>query len=291
MDLPDTSIHASSIRRRAFKWRLTTINAGLLLAAAFFMPAVKSCGSPEIPAETARELLNFNFATDNLSAYIGGFAMFVAAYTIGLLAALAAAARLFKADRLHGPIMAAILVSCTLIALNQIYLTYVETTANVLAIDLFSSDILSLDGLHGMLSFLIFPGWLLLAIGLSVRSRARRWLCPMFVICLWLVTWFSYWLLTIDWAEIYYGLWLSELASIALLIATVGEAVVLSDQSIPRTLWQLLTCRIKLADDMKGRCKACGYLLHGLPEPRCPECGQPFVPEDHPCLAPSRATG
>ena len=27
-----------------------------------------------------------------------------------------------------------------------------------------------------------------------------------------------------------------------------------------------------------GRCEHCGYLLRGLPEPRCPECGEPFDP-------------
>jgi len=29
-----------------------------------------------------------------------------------------------------------------------------------------------------------------------------------------------------------------------------------------------------------ARCLKCGYLLRGLPEPRCPECAQPFDPED-----------
>jgi hypothetical protein len=28
------------------------------------------------------------------------------------------------------------------------------------------------------------------------------------------------------------------------------------------------------------RCLECGYLLDGLPEPRCPECGRPFDPGD-----------
>lgn len=27
------------------------------------------------------------------------------------------------------------------------------------------------------------------------------------------------------------------------------------------------------------RCEACGYLIDGLPEPRCPECGGAFDPE------------
>ena len=27
-------------------------------------------------------------------------------------------------------------------------------------------------------------------------------------------------------------------------------------------------------------CLECGYPLDGLPEPRCPECGTPFDPDD-----------
>ena len=27
-----------------------------------------------------------------------------------------------------------------------------------------------------------------------------------------------------------------------------------------------------------GRCPACGYIVHGLPQPRCPECGESFDP-------------
>jgi hypothetical protein len=29
-----------------------------------------------------------------------------------------------------------------------------------------------------------------------------------------------------------------------------------------------------------GRCCKCSYLLYGLPEPRCPECGTPFDPKE-----------
>jgi hypothetical protein len=34
----------------------------------------------------------------------------------------------------------------------------------------------------------------------------------------------------------------------------------------------------EVAKRSAGRCGNCGYLLYGLPEPRCPECGEPFDP-------------
>jgi predicted amidophosphoribosyltransferase len=30
----------------------------------------------------------------------------------------------------------------------------------------------------------------------------------------------------------------------------------------------------------RGHCPRCGYLLRGLPEPRCPECGRPFTAQE-----------
>jgi hypothetical protein len=39
---------------------------------------------------------------------------------------------------------------------------------------------------------------------------------------------------------------------------------------------------VKLADALAGRCLECGYLLQGLPEPRCPECGRAFSASDSP---------
>lgn len=35
-----------------------------------------------------------------------------------------------------------------------------------------------------------------------------------------------------------------------------------------------------LPDDSPARCRACGYALRGLTEPRCPECGRAFDPAD-----------
>jgi hypothetical protein len=33
-----------------------------------------------------------------------------------------------------------------------------------------------------------------------------------------------------------------------------------------------------LARSTGDRCVGCGYLLLGLPQPRCPECGRDFYP-------------
>lgn len=38
------------------------------------------------------------------------------------------------------------------------------------------------------------------------------------------------------------------------------------------------------------QCSRCGYLLIGLPEPRCPECGTPFTPGAEPTSAAPRLT-
>lgn len=40
----------------------------------------------------------------------------------------------------------------------------------------------------------------------------------------------------------------------------------------PLAAWFLYRNRKEVA----GRCRSCGYNLHGLSEPRCPECGAPF---------------
>jgi len=34
--------------------------------------------------------------------------------------------------------------------------------------------------------------------------------------------------------------------------------------------------RSRQGQQEEPRCRRCGYLLRGLPEPRCPECGTPF---------------
>ena len=42
---------------------------------------------------------------------------------------------------------------------------------------------------------------------------------------------------------------------------------------------RLIFLKNELDDEPRTRCAKCGYLLCGLPEPRCPECGTPFEPD------------
>ena len=47
-----------------------------------------------------------------------------------------------------------------------------------------------------------------------------------------------------------------------------------------RGLHDLLSGTVVVRRGPTGHCEQCGYDLRGLPEPRCPECGTPFDPED-----------
>ena len=36
----------------------------------------------------------------------------------------------------------------------------------------------------------------------------------------------------------------------------------------------IATCYLKSPRDRETRCRKCGYILRGIPEPRCSECGE-----------------
>lgn len=40
------------------------------------------------------------------------------------------------------------------------------------------------------------------------------------------------------------------------------------------------SARVEVTDSDRMLCRQCGYVLNGLPEPRCPECGAKFDPAD-----------
>ncbi len=47
-------------------------------------------------------------------------------------------------------------------------------------------------------------------------------------------------------------------------------------QAIPIGLYVFLTAQFgpQRLDDMETRCRKCQYILNGISEPRCPECGE-----------------
>ena len=65
-----------------------------------------------------------------------------------------------------------------------------------------------------------------------------------------------------------------------LLLARVGEARAVSRLSWYRTIVGLFFLRLHRWALPPGHCPACGYNLHALTQPRCPECGRPFTPQE-----------
>jgi hypothetical protein len=74
-----------------------------------------------------------------------------------------------------------------------------------------------------------------------------------------------------------YGAALLVVASCLLFLARIGEARAVSRLSWFWTIVGLFFLRLHRWALPPGHCPACGYNLHALTEPRCPECGRPFT--------------
>ncbi len=78
------------------------------------------------------------------------------------------------------------------------------------------------------------------------------------------------------------GVWFACLlfAMEVLRLYTLGRLVSYSAMAVSLLLMLYLFEKIILLDRRAFTCKHCGYDLHGLPEPRCPECGNAFDPHE-----------
>ncbi|MBP7936865.1 MAG: hypothetical protein KA354_19665 [Phycisphaerae bacterium] len=123
----------------------------------------------------------------------------------------------------------------------------------------------------------IAPLLTLVYLPLARKARGHTWLCHGFVIAFWMLLWFGYWV--VDWSSARYGVILSMVAGGVLLLGAVGEARALTGQSWLRTGGQLLIGRLPPPLG-QGQCPRCGYLLYGLTENRCPECGRGYTVEE-----------
>ncbi len=262
-----------NVRRRARYWRRLTILGGLVLAAGFLMP-ISSCIKGLVPAKHVRwfmeqdpEYMVFGFSgTDSYALCIlNEFFVHVAPYLFGLVIAMAAFARGRQSNRFQRLTSWAVLCVALLGCISVILCAADGTSRS-------SGYMFRTRGADGF-KFILLPG-LLLAYSLLAAWRARRanW-CYAFVGLIGLLAWGAKW---IGRDQSLYGMYVSYGACIVLLISTLGEAAVLTNQGVHRVVWQLLTCRLA-EDQSEPYCTRCGYCLLFLTEQRCPECGRSFT--------------
>jgi len=148
----------------------------------------------------------------------------------------------------------------------------------------------------GSIALMAFPAiWLGVALRLGPlsskrRSRAEFWKAARFV--LWMMAALTVFQLALVSVALMYGS--KHIA--AALSQTVPAFLwdqLRNHDDLPRLLWLLgawaaaalamLYVAYRLGSvvrGLEGKCVRCGYMLRGLPEPRCPECGTPFNPAD-----------
>jgi hypothetical protein len=269
--------------RRSRKWRTLILLAGLALASSFFMPAVEGCNAPIVPAEEAKQLaqtgpLLWPPTLDGWAEFGAVFAVYVAAYGFGLLAAFFAFARLLRSRAWQTVLSTALLV-------------WIVLTAFLLLLSLLGElltsgwprwdDILSARGILLVSAAVVVPLLVLGYVLAALRLRNRRYLCWMIAGGCWATAWFAYWMIyAVSSIDVHYGLYVSLTAACLLTLATLGEAAALTRQSWVRTLGQLLICRLAAFPEWRGHCPRCDYYLYGLTEMRCPECGRAFSFEE-----------
>jgi hypothetical protein len=281
---PEVRVAPTKVER-AHKWQWLAAVPGLLLASGFAMPMAYSKSGPINPCRSVAEMISalraYSVSGYEPMALFGAFLTgFVAPYAIGLAAGSAGIARRCGRPRLmslcSGAIFAVLTLYCG-VALSYV-IAYVfqygpRAVVGYSGVPLIEFAILGFLG--------VIPALTLGHLLASLRSGSAASACRAFLGSLLTVLWFGTLVLLLEIGPgVPYGAWISLASSLMLLIATIGEATVAGGRSWPRTLWQLVTCRLSIVDERSGSCPGCGYNLYGLNERRCPECGRAFTFEE-----------
>ncbi len=237
---------------------------GFVLACCFFLPAVKGCNSPHIPAEDVWEGVKSGEIWDWSSLPLALIA-YISSYLFGLLV-LITAIRCTRADIvLDRRAGSSVLVLMLFVCISLICLVLEDLRSSSRASSsLWVGVAVSFFSVVYFIEFCRRGAWGLICIRLCAAVLS--------------LAWFSHFLIE-DPGSTLYGLWFSMIGGVAILVGTVIEAMGVYRVGALTILKKALICSRPPPTPGNAGCRACGYLLIGLTTPRCPECGLPF---DHP---------
>ncbi|MCB9850312.1 MAG: hypothetical protein H6817_06365 [Phycisphaerales bacterium] len=243
---------------------------GFVLACCFFLPAITSCSATLYPCKemvgmfpgSASEYLDLFTSLSNFVDFFLGCSVYTAAYVFGLLIALSVLSNRSPESRLARYAASTSTLLICAVALSTLLFDFIGrmSSRNLTTWDV--SEIVALSIAALTLVYVPFV--------------SRR--CPAGVICrrCWIalccIVWFASW--TLDGALI--GVHLALAGSLLILVGAIMEAKTRCRRRFPHTLWAIATGTLADYEPDAEVCERCGYLLIGLTEPRCPECGTPY---------------